>query len=107
MDGQGGPFTCQALKVSMLAWRSLTSWKVIRPTAEVITTTALTTCTMPKPRLPFRSRGSRGGLVGIAELARLFRKHDRHAVAYRIGQARAAADQLGLVAIILQRSVGH
>src|SRR5438876_538598 len=92
--GQGGPWMFQALAVAMWALRSLTNWKLTRPKPAVITTTAPIAWASPNRRTALKS------LVAIAQLARLFRQHDRHAVADRISEAGRAADQLALGAVV-------
>src|SRR5260221_1921387 len=93
-----------ALAVATLAARSRTNWKVTRPAPAVITTTAPIACAMPKRRAALKSRDS---LVAIAQLARLFRQHNRHAVADRVGEAGGAADQLALGPVEFQGPMGH
>src|SRR6476620_2406409 len=46
-------------------------------------------------------------IVTSIQLARLFRQHDRYAVADRIGELGGARDQLLLLAVIFERALGE
>ena len=59
----------------------------------------------------FPLRGKRAGdrrarLLPLRQFPRLFRQHDRHAVADGVGEAGLAADQLGLGAVVVEGAAG-
>src|SRR5579862_1312167 len=81
---------------------------VVRTASMGPTVTLLSSAQALAAKAATKTTATRAARMGtLINLARLFRQHDRDAVADRIGEFRGARDQLLLRRIVFERAFGH